>query len=125
MLRTNIVELKTMYEKRCNLAYEYTESEHIELKSGLQSLETDVLRLFAELDEVSGYRAEIEKVIETYTNYESRYRILRSVNKNAKLRTTTCKTKNENEEDNSFDLCALLRNICEPCRRMFQKTDAV
>lgn len=130
LLRTNVIELKTVYEKRCDLGYAYTESERVGLENGLQSLDDNVLRLFGQLDDISGYRKEIKDVVDVYTQRESEYRRLRSMNKKAKFRNNSEflkspnalrneDTKNNVEDDDDSHFigwpAAIINCLCHPC----------
>lgn len=128
LLRTNVIELKTVYEKRCDLGYAYTESERVGLENGLQSLDDNVLRLFGQLDDISGYRKEIKNVVDVYTQRESEYRRLRSMNNKAKFRNNADFLKSPNalrneytEDDDDDDghfsgwPAAIINCLCHPC----------
>lgn len=116
ILRKRVNELKMTYEKSNNLGYSYTESEHANLNSGLRSLEDGTIRLLQTLDNIDGYSKEMKYVINIYTDYETLYRKLRSVNKNAKSRARTQKTESDCS-GTKFNLCTMLKNyiLCTIC----------
>lgn len=121
MLRTNVVQLKEVYENRSQLGYEFTESEVAKLGSGLQSLEANVQRLLGTVDAISGFRDEIQDTVKTYTGNERAYRRLRSIKKNAKLRNKSEHDEDRNGGRRKMNMCELLKHLvlCNPCRRMF------
>jgi hypothetical protein len=116
ILRRKAIELKTTYKKSHDLGYTYTESEHTDLNSGLQSLEDGTIRLLQTLDNIDGYSKEMKFVIDIYTDYESLYRKLRSVNKKARSRARTHRTESCHSGV-GFDLWTMLKNyiLCSTC----------
>lgn len=110
-LETNVRELKMVYHKRRQLCDEYYTD--ADLDSGLLCLVEDVNHLLDTLNAASGYRNEVKKVVDMYTELETRYRTLRSLNKSAKLRHKKCqKCAGENgtgckdhDEPGRFDIC--------------------
>lgn len=126
LLRTNVTELRTVYKKRLELGYAYSKSERVGLDTRLQSLDDNVSRLFGKLDEISGYRREIKDVVDVYTQHESEYRLLRSLNRNARFRRDAKFFKTANalrnepaEEDESPPVASwpsiIIKYLCHPC----------
>lgn len=130
MLRTHVIELQTVYEKRCSMGFMYTRSEHIGLNVGLRTLEEDMLRMLVTLDEINGYRDEIKHVVSVYTRYESRFREYRMLIKNAKLRNHTSGKTIENTDDNvrglddrskSSDVPFIIKYLCDPFFKLYKR----
>lgn len=115
MLRKKVTGLKRTYEKSHRLGYTYTESERADLDSGLRSLENGTIQLLQMLDNIDGYSKEMKHVINVYTDYESLYRKLRSVNKNARSRVKT--EKAESVDDTDFSFWTTLKDfvLCSAC----------
>lgn len=154
MLRANVTELRDTYESRCGegggggggsteatgRAF-YTAAEHQALGDGLRALQADVSRLIGEVHDASGYRDEIADAVVAYKNYESRYRSLRALNKNARSRgtvaavaadaaTATATVTAEDvvcgaghrDADGGYALRAWIRRyLCNPCYRLFRR----
>lgn len=117
MLRKKVTELKITYEKRHSSGCTYTESEQAELGLGLQSLEDGTIRLLQTLNNIDGYRKEMKHVIDIYTDYESQYRKLRSMNKKAKSRYVGTKKSECNDGGTNFNFFTMLRDyiFCFSC----------
>ncbi|XP_060833786.1 LOW QUALITY PROTEIN: uncharacterized protein LOC132917186 [Rhopalosiphum padi] len=118
LLRKNVIDLKTVYKKRCRMSGGYyTESERAEVEPELRSLEEDVQRMMDVLKDISGNSHEIKHVLKMYTENENRYVRLLSLNKSAKLRYQAKKTENgTNDGEFHFGLCdeiyKWVRNSC-------------
>lgn len=122
LLKTNVMELKTVYRKRCKMGYEYENWERGGLETGLLALEEDVLRLFDEMENMAGSRNEIKTAVKTYTEHEARYRVLRSLNKQAKLRNASTAAADAaaavtgGMASSVVTVCSLLRKyLIDPC----------
>lgn len=83
MLRTNVTQLKVMYEKQDSRGLNIN-SDQIDLETGLQTLDNDLMQLYNKLDDMKGSRKEMRKVISLYRDYELQYKFLKSLNKKVK-----------------------------------------
>lgn len=83
MLRTNVTELKIMYEKQDNRGLNMN-SDQVDLETGLKSLDNDLMQLYNNLDDMKGSRKEMRKVVSLYRDYELQYKCLKSLNKKVK-----------------------------------------
>ncbi|XP_003247973.1 myosin heavy chain, fast skeletal muscle-like [Acyrthosiphon pisum] len=99
-LRKNVDDLKSVFNKRRRTrgGY-YTKSEIADLEQELGSLDEDVWRMMDTLNSIAGNQWEIKQVLKMYTECESRYVRLRSLNKSARLRFQASKTKNDIKDD--------------------------
>lgn len=126
LLRSNVVKLKTSYNVRQRMGFQYTESEHDGLNTGIRALERDLARLLNMLDTMDGHRDEIRSTVKEYVDYEARYRELRRLNKRGRqYRTNMCRRRTGPDGgDPTFRGCALSRllskYLCQPCRNMYQ-----
>jgi len=116
-LKKNVDDLKSVFNKRRRTrgGY-YTKSEIADLEPELGSLDKDVLRMMDTLNRISGNQREIKQVLKMYTEYESRYVRLRSLNKSARLRYQASKTKNDTKDDGfNVGVCEMVLNLVLGC----------
>jgi len=109
-LRKNVDDLKSVFNKRRRTrgGY-YTKSEIADLEPELESLDEDVWRMMETLNSITGTQREIKQVLKMYTEYESRYVRLRSLNKSARLRYQASKTKNDTKDDEfNVGICEII-----------------
>lgn len=83
MLRSNVIELKTVYEHRNNHESNVN-SDQTDLEMGLRSLDNDLMQLFNRLDDMKGSPKEMKKAVNMYRDYELQYRCLRTLNRKVK-----------------------------------------
>lgn len=83
MLRSNVTELKTLYQHRVNQESKMS-FDQIDLETGLRSLDNDLMKLFNRLDDMKGSPKEMKKAVDMYRDYELQYRFLRTLNRKVK-----------------------------------------
>lgn len=83
MLRSNVIELKTVYERRNNQESNVN-SDRTDLEMGLRTLDNDLMQLFNRLDDMKGSQKEMKKAVNMYRDYELQYRCLRTLNRQVK-----------------------------------------